>query len=169
MAITTTSGHCLKALAFYNNTNLYFGVGRQTAWADENTPDVPSISITCIEDPLGFKKIDSKYLVVPDVNGTIMYDDGSTWSIVSPSDIYTKGAKWVYVSCSIKSTELPLNSYRQVGILLNLVVSDSAYANNSVLLPSQVSSQGTLYLVDNKVETVRKLNQKEILSFIIEF
>lgn len=169
MAITTLEGHCFKALAFYNTSNMYFGIGRQTAWTDENNPDPPSSTATAVEEPVGFKRVESKYLVIPDPNGTIVYDDGSAWSIVNTSDAYTRGARWVYIDCNIKSTDLPLVIYRQVGLCINLVVSDPSYAGYATLLPNQVSSQGTLYLLDNSGPTTRKANQKETLSYILEF
>lgn len=167
MAITTVNGHCLKALAFFNNTNIYFGLGRQTEWNNPKVPDAPSITQTKIEEPLGFKKCESKYIVMPDENGAIIYREGR-WSIVPANQAYDKGAKWVYVDCYINYEELPLGFYRQVGLLVDLVPNlDSV--NKIALLPEQVQSQGVLFLVDNRTLTTRRINQKEHLSFIVEF
>lgn len=169
MAVTTLNGHCSKALAFFNNASIHFGFGRQTEWSNPNVPDAPNVNQTEIEDPLGFKKLESKYLVIPDnTNGTIVYRD-SKWSIVPANQVYTQGAKWVYIDCYINYTELPLGTYRQIGVLLNLTTANGVSSNKTALLPEEVSSQGTLFLLDNRTATTRQINQKEKLSFIIEF
>ena len=41
MAIMTLNGHVSRALDFYGRDDLYFGIGRTSAWADEKTPPIP--------------------------------------------------------------------------------------------------------------------------------
>jgi hypothetical protein len=168
MAVTTLYGHCSKALAFFNNTNIYFGLGKQTDWSNPDIPDPPNVNQKEVIEPLGFKKCESKYLVIPDPEGSIIYRD-TRWTITPANQIYTQGAKWVYVECYINYGELPLDKYGQVGLLLDLVRAAGVDDAKAALLPEEVSSQGTLFLIDNRKLTTRQKDQKEKLSFIIEF
>ena len=61
MAVTTLSGHVSRAIDFFNDNTVFFGIGRQTAWNDESKPDTPVVSQKEIETPLGFKKVEKKY------------------------------------------------------------------------------------------------------------
>ena len=169
MAVTTLSGHVCRAIDFFNNNAVYIGVGRQTAWKDENKPDAPKVNMTEIEEPIGFKKVEKKYLVVPDdTNGTIIYRDGK-WTIIPVSEAFSRVARWVYIECTLNYDEIPLGVYRQVGVLSELGKASGVADTKNALAASEVASQGHLLVVDNRIPTTRQKYQRETLSFIIEF
>lgn len=169
MAVTTLSGHVCRAIDFFNDDTVYLGVGKQSAWEDENNPDAPTVTMTEIQEPIGFKKVEKKYLIIPDdENGSIIYRDGK-WSIVPLSEAYIKIARWVYIECTLNYDEIPLGVYRQVGVLSGLQKADGVAETKNALSASEVASQGHLLVVDNRIPTTRQKYQRETLSFIIEF
>lgn len=168
MAVTTIKGHVSRALDFYNKSSIFFCLGRTTAWSDENNPPVP-LNTDDLEEPSGYKLIESKFLVIPDTNGSITYRD-SRWSIVPYDKALEKGARWLYLSSYISYDEFPVDLvYRQIGVYTGLVKNPSVPSGKSNLLPSEVSNPGILEVLDNRTPVYRELDQREKLSIIIEF
>lgn len=169
MAIATLQSHTLRALSFYANTSIYFSIGKTSAWADDAVPPAPDSSTEDLSEIIGYKAIETKNMVIPDeVNGTILYRGGK-WRIVT-SDQATciaEGSRWVYLSCAIIYDELPLVSYRQIGVYTGL---QRAPGNvNTTLLPQEVVDNGILEILDNRQPSSRQIDQKDTLSIIIEF
>lgn len=120
-----------------------------------------------VDGPIGFKAVEQKYLVIPDNSGTIDYR-GQKWLIVDPSQAYAKGARWVYVMATMRYDELPITDFRQIGVFTGLTRANGVSNSVLALLPSQVASTGALEIIDNRTAITRNVNQKEVLSFIIE-
>ena len=108
MAITTLKGHVSRAYDFYNKPNKYFGIGKTTPWDNEMTPPTPTINDDRVE-VVGYKLIESLFMVIPDDNGELVYRD-TKWKIVPADQAYEKGARWVYVSTHVSYTELTTNA-----------------------------------------------------------
>lgn len=174
MAVKTQNGHVSDALRFFSENNIYFGFGRKdTPWAsNENEvgfiPPPPSRDTQELEEPMGFKLIESKQMVIPDEEGSIIYRD-SRWSIVPANEAYTKGSKWVYLECFIRYEELPLMPYRQIAVFTRLEKNSDVPQGKLALLPEDVKKQGNLEIVDNRKPTPRHPDQRERISIIIEF
>jgi hypothetical protein len=169
MATTTVGGHVSRALEFFERPDTYVGIGKSTPWEDENVPPNPIQTKTTLDEVIGYKKVEYKYLVVEDiVDGTISYRD-SKWRIVPPDQAVAQGARWVYVEAHLRYDELPLVSYRQVGIFNRLVKLSNIDAGKVALLPSEVEDVGVLEVYDNRKVVNRQSDQKEQLSFVIEF
>lgn len=114
---------------------------------------------------IGFKKVSVKYLVVPDSSGTITYNS-QKYLIVDPTDARDLNARWVYVETEFDYSELPIQPFRQLGIFSNLVRNNGVTAD--ILLPNQISSTGSLVVLDNRKVIYRSTEQREIISYIIE-
>ena len=137
MARTMLKGHVSRALDFFNKPDIYFGIGKTTAWEDEYAPPAP-LETDELEEPVGYKKAESKFLVKPDPEGELVYRN-IKWKIISPSEALTEGARWVYLSSSIAYTEFPVSiSYRQVAVFTGLTRADEVDAGKYNLLPSEV-------------------------------
>jgi hypothetical protein len=67
----------------FDSDSLYIGIGQQSAWADENNPPRTDPNDLIINQIIGYKKVEDKYMVVPDEAGSIQYRD-SVWRVVSP-------------------------------------------------------------------------------------
>lgn len=167
MAIITQSGHVSRAKDFFKKTSLYYAIGRTTAWTDDTVPPIPSETDT-MQEIIGYKKITSKSLVVPSSSGTLVFGD-TKWKIVTSENAETEGARWVYVSATLESGDFPSGTvYRQVGIFSGLKRNTSV-TDKSVLLPAEVSSSGTLELLDNRKPITRSSDQNEQIVNIIKF
>lgn len=168
MAVTTLKGHVSRALDFYNKDNIFMGVGKVTPWSDDYTPPVPDPTDDLLE-PAGYKEVESKFLVVPDPEGELTYRR-TKWKIVKPEDALEQGARWVFLSTFLTYEELPTDiSYRQIGAFTGLIRDEKVPAGKVSLLPTEVSDQGILEVLDNRTPIYREADQREQLVLIIEF
>jgi len=170
MSIITKGAHINRALHFYNEPSIYYCIGKSTPWPDEENPPAPDPNVSQVDEIIGFKKVEMKHLVVPDeVNGTIRYRE-LMWRIVVPGAVFTEGCRWVFISTEISDSDLPLGSYRQVGVYSGLQVDASVLPGKYNLLPEEVVSPGVLEIIDYKGEPVnRQIDQTEKLALIMEF
>lgn len=176
MAVTTVHAHVNRALEFFNKNDIYFAIGKSTPWSDPGNPKIsdsnppnPDTNATDLQEIIGFKKVETMYLVVPDdKNGTIAYRD-TKWRIVPVDQALQKGARWVYLDTTIKYDELPLGYYRQVGVYVGLKVAQGVSTSKYNLLPSEVRDRGVLEVIDNRQPSNRQIDQKEKLSIVLEF
>ena len=126
-----------------------------------------------MEEVLGYKLIDSKFLVIPVTNDLepyeISYRD-TKWKIVPYEEALDKGARWVYVVSYIAYDELPTDfTYRQIGLYTKLSKKDGVAESKSALLPYEVEDPGILEILDNRRPVYRELDQREKLAVVIEF
>lgn len=180
MASSTVTGHVSRALDFYSTSDIYFGIGKTTSWSSNSTPtsnatnndDNPPepTSTDTLQEVLGYKKIESKFLVYPDNTGEITCN-GRKWKIVTdPSEALSLGARWVYLASWLLYDEIPTDSsYRQVGVFSGLVKKDSVASGKSALAPSEVEDQGVLQAIYHRKPVYRDANQREQLIAIITF
>ena len=165
-AIITDIGHTEIVRKLLNTDSIWVGIGKTTAWADENNPPAPDPSTTEISEVVGYKKVLDKYLVVEDpTNGTI--DFGSTkYRPVNESDYFTEKPHFLYLKFEIIGDELPLVTYRQIGIVFDLVP-DTGYEAYTVLTSDQVSDTGYLLTLDNRTPVTRYSDTKDVFEYII--
>jgi len=167
VSTTTVNGHVNRANDFYNKT-VWFGIGRTTAWADENNPPAPDPTLTAVEEIIGYKKASEVSFIVPDEGGSVEFR-GSTWTKVTQGNAFTSGARWIYVKAELLYTELPVDvSFREYGLFTNLVPA-SGYEAATALLPANVSNTGVMELISFQTKITRQSSQKETLEIIIEF
>lgn len=168
MAVTTLDGHVSRALDFYNKSEIYFGIGRTTPWEDESKPPDPKNTDKMVE-PIGYKKVESKFLVKPDPTGELTYRS-TKWKIITPDQAIAQGARWVYTSTVLSYEELPTNvSYRQVATYTGLVRKTGVDANKYNLAASEVHDPGIIEVLDNRTPIYRDADQRETLVIIVEF
>ena len=172
LPVTTTAGHISRAISFYEMTNIYFGLGRTTPWANEDAEDfsapLPSVDATELEELIGMKKVDVKSLVYPDDEGTVVYRD-QTWRKVSPEEAMKLGAHWVYIEASILYDQLPAKAYRQIGVLSRVKLAEGVLSSQEILLPEDIESQGILEVLDQRKVVTRNEDSRDTFSMIIEF
>ncbi len=168
MATTTINGHVSRALDFFERNDIYFGIGHPDPWSNEEYPPAPEISTTGITSPIGYKKVETIYLVVPDEEGTIAYRD-KRWRVVPADKAIEEGARWVYIDCYLRYDELPLSDYRQIGVISRLKPAEGVPPGKYNLLPEEVADAGILEVIDNRKKVPRQIDQKEMLSLVIEF
>lgn len=144
MAITTNGAHVSRALDFFNKDNIYFAIGKSTAWNEADTPIEPSITDEALQEIIGYKKVETMYMVVQDeVNGTISYRD-SKWSVVAPDQAMDRSSKWVYLDTTLRYDELPLGYYRQVGLYTGLIPYQGRAQKSCITITSNATGDGNL-------------------------
>jgi len=180
VAISTTNAHVSRALDFFKNDKVYFAIGRTTSWPNDANgkteldptfqPPLEDKELSALEELVGYKKVESMHLVVPDeTNGTISYQN-TKWRIVTVEQAYAEKARYVYMTTSIRYDELPLGFYRQVGVYAGIERAVGVSVSKNNLLPSEAKAGfGVLEVVDNRGPSNRQNDQKEILSITIEF
>jgi hypothetical protein len=181
MAIFTLRGHVSRALDFYNKGDVYFAIGKYNKW-DETTvhdydperdydvdPPIPANTDPFLE-PIAYKKVQSKFMVVPDEeNGTLEYR-GTKWRIVLPENAADEGARWVYITSIMEYSEMPTDKpYRQVGVYTGLVRAGGVPPELYVLLPEQVEDPGILEILDDRKPVYRDADVKEQIKLVLEF
>lgn len=166
MAILTQNHHVANALRALAATNKYVGVGRTTAWANENVPPEPNALATGLEEAICYVPLTKAALVVPDEAGTLTFA-GQTWREVSVGNAYTEGAKRVYFEGRLEYDEAPLVTFRQIGLFAGLTKAPGA--GTGVLLPADVSSVGVLELLDNRAPTYRAADKVDVVGFMVQF
>lgn len=87
-----------------------------------------------------------------------------------------EGAKYVYVDCYLEYDNFPLVTYRQIGLCTNVVPVENIDRNilrsaryNPTKNEDEYTSLGILEVLDNRVPGTRDIDQRELLSLIIEF
>lgn len=168
MAVTTIDGHVSRALDFFNKDSIHFAIGRTSSWENEFNPPTP-LPTDEMEDPLGYKQVESKFMVVPDENGSITYRN-EKWRIVDKNEALDNGSKWVYLATYVAYDELPTNvSYRQIGVYTGLKRNSGVPEGKYNLLPTDVQDPGILEVLDNRTPVYRESDQREQLILILEF
>lgn len=183
LPVTTTAGHVSRAILFQQLPSIYFGLGRTSPWPGEIyalehdgmnedgkewSAPLPSVDTTELDELIGMKRVDTKTLVYPDDDGTVVYRD-RTWRKISADEAITLGAHWVYLEAQVFYDELPATAYRQIGIHSMVKLADGVPANKSILLPDDIVNQGILEVLDQRKVVTRNEDSKDTFSMIIEF
>lgn len=173
MAVVTLEGHVSRAKDFYDKTEIFFCLGRTSEWPDETKPPIPQNTDT-MEEPAGYKLIETKFLVKPvdvaDADEAQLSYRGSRWQIVPYEDAVKEGARWVYISTNINYNDFSTSlTYRQIGIYTGLEKMPNVPVGTSALAPDQVKNPGILEAIDNRTPVYRDMDQREVISTILEF
>lgn len=177
LPVTTTVGHVSRAISFQEMNSIYFALGRTSPWAgeieaaeagEEFSAPLPSVEATELDELIGMKKVDTKALVVPDDEGSIVYRD-RTWRRISAEEAIQLGAHWVYIEASIYYDELPATAYRQIGVFSRVALKEGVLESQSILLPSDIKSIGILEVIDQRKVVTRNEDSRDTFSMIIEF
>ena len=168
MSTTTIFAHVNRALEFTAKNDKYFAIAKTAPWSNDNLPPKPDFGTANLTGVIGYKKVERMHLVVPDVNGSISYRD-SKWRQIDRNDAMQERSRWVYLECTLMYDELPLQTYRQIGLFSGLEMEENVPPGKYALLPNEVQNPGILEVVDNRKPSSREIDQKEIISLIVEF
>lgn len=178
MAISTISAHVSRALDFFRKDDIYFAIGRTSPWPDDSEgrtemdvdflPPAEEKDATDLDEVIGFKKVETIYLVVPDEEGEIVYEN-IRWRAVSPDNAYAEKARHVFIETTIRYDELPLGFYRQIGVYTGLTRKEEVSSAKFNLLPEEVEDAGVLEILSNRKPSNRQADQKETINLVIEF
>lgn len=83
-----------------------------------------------------------------------------------------EGAKYVYIDCYLNYDQFPIVTYRQLGLCTEVtpntenVLRAAAYSTTGM---NDYTSLGVLEIIDNRPPSTRDVDQREMLSLILEF
>ena len=163
----TTDFRVQLAVDLFNATGVWGVIGRTTAWPDENNPPAEDVATTLLDTPIGYKKILTKLLVKPDVSGDIQFKN-QNYAVVTVEEAFNEDVVRVFLEFSFDYDEVPLSTFRQIGIHRGLVPT----AGNElalVLQPAQVASAGPLLYYVNRLAETRAIDKKNIIRRILQF
>lgn len=143
----------------------WVGVGRTTPWPNENSPPAEDPTLTTLQEIQGYKRVDSVQFVVEDPNGTILFRN-RRYRIVPEQNIYTEGARWLYLTATLLFDQFPIVTFRQTGIFVD-VVPTAGNENKDVLLPNQVQSARLIGYVNHQPR-IRVSWGKDVLEFVLQ-
>lgn len=177
LPVTTVMGHVSRAISFYELPAIYFAIGRTTPWPGEleaaqlkmdYSVPLPSIDATNLDELIGMKKVNTKSLVVPDPDGTVIYRD-KVWRRITPEDAIRLQSHWVYIEASIYYDELPDTNYREIGVYSRVKLKDGVSPLKAVILPEEIEDTGVLEIIDYRKVVTRNEDTKDTFSMIVEF
>ncbi|MBU5669499.1 hypothetical protein KQI68_06560 [Peptoniphilus sp. MSJ-1] len=170
LPIITNTAHCSRALAFVEQGNVFFGIGKTSPWEKETEegfiPPEPDLDAENLEELVGLKKAERVSLVVPDENGGIEYAK-QRFRTVSKEEGLRLKSRWVLIETTIYFEELPPVAYRQIG-LFSRVTPVSGKENSNVLLPKDIKDIGILEVLNNRKPVTRQSDTKDTYIMIIE-
>lgn len=180
-ASSTDAGHVDSAVRFFlSEVTKYISIGKTTPWiydpdipytsdqTNDKHPPVPDPSGTLLE-VIGYKKVDSIFLVYPSEQGEIEYN-GRKWKISTVDNAQANHARYVYANVDLSASDLPTGmDYRQISLLAGLTLKDGVADGKSSYVAGDVAGHGSVYALYNRDPVPRQPYQGERIQIIIQF
>ena len=186
-----------KAIQFYqanldktlnNGLMLCIGEGPSAGWPvidGTEVPPLPSLSVSQITNPIGFKRYKTMKFAVSDDAG-IYSVGGVLWKVIngdtheeSISLAKSMGARWLYIEAELETSELNSGDiyYRQLGLYSGLKIRTdlvSDYSTRQLFLPGEIERfggdySGVLEVYQNTIPMRRPIDYRETFSWVLEF
>ncbi len=165
--IVTIDARIQRALDFYNQDSLWFAFGKTSAWPDDDNPPIPDPELRELLELVGMKKITTKYLVVPDDEGAIIFREQNFRSVLV-EDAFDERCRHVYVEATVEYDELPLTIYRQIGVHSRVVLAEGVPPGQAELLPEEIENQGLLEYYVNESPRTRTSDEVTTFRLVVE-
>ena len=160
MATLVTSGRAGLA-ASVKARNIFLGIGSgQTSW-DSSLPS-EATSSTSLNNPIGYRKSTQADFVTTDANG----------AITLPSRNYTVSSSetnLLYIKFQLQFEDANTSTIRETGIFLDTVVDSSLPSGQMFFTSGDVTSTGTLYLIEHIASVIRTPATRESFEFVLTF
>lgn len=149
-------------------SNIYVGVGRTTAWNDENDPPTPSSNVEEITELLIYKKPDKVAFIVPDNDGTITVL-GNKYRELTLEEARTLQSRLMLVSVTFSTSDFGgIADYRQLGVFA-YVIPTAGNEAKSVLLPAEINDPGYPIHFANRSPYYCYANHGETINLIVAY
>lgn len=171
MAIATNNSRVYASLQLKaKEPSMYLALGKTTPWTNEDAPPETDPNTTTLQEVIGYKKVSTVSLCRPYVTGettslpTITYGK-QKFVLVPDEQAYTEKAMMVYIEAEVVEDELPLGTFRQVGIHTDVIPKNGV--TKEALLPSDITSAGILQFFDNRQQQNRTADVTVREKFIV--
>lgn len=163
-----------RMLDFYNlEGSKYILIGRSTAWQNELIPPIPTGDEEQLEELIGGKLVQNQWYVKMLTNPTeeekeagVYYKGHYYYRTVDPADAVAKGCTDIILYAGLDRDELPLITYRQVG--LQVQVEHSAPTVTASQFNS-ITNKGNLEVIENRKPQTRAEDSMEDVYILINF
>lgn len=160
MATLTQSGRAGLA-ASVKERDIYIGIGAgATSW-DTNRP-AESTTSTGLLDPVGYRITSQKDFVVADASGSISLPSGR----FSVSQTQTSQ---LYLRFTLDFADAASDTIRETAVFLDAEPNTGLPAGQVFFAPTDMSSTGTLYLIEHVPAIIRTSATRETFEFVLTF
>lgn len=159
MAIATNNSRVYASLQLKNKKDsMYLVIGKTSPWTNEDAPPATDPNTSTLQEVVGYKKVSKASLcreyVADDENKYPVISYGTRkFTLIPDEDAYREKAWMVYIESEIVGDELPLGTFRQVGLHTDLVPKTGV--DKDALLPSEVTNAGILQFFENRQQQNR--------------
>jgi hypothetical protein len=150
-------------------SNIYVGVGRTTAWEDENDPPTPSSNIEEIEELLIYKKPDKIAFIVPDEDEGTITVLGNKYRELTLEEARTLQSRLMLISVTFSTSDFGgIANYRQLGVFAYVIPTTGNEAK-TVLLPEEIDDPGYPIHFANRSPYYCYANHGETINLIVAY
>lgn len=161
MATLVTTGRAGLA-ASVAARNIFLGVGSGNAsWDDDGTPP-ESISSSALIAPIGYRKAAQVSFVTPAAEGAITLPNGRY-------DVSLTQTNYLYLRFTLDFENASTGTIRETGLFLDTQTQAGLPAGQMFLTAAQVTSPGTLYLLEHVAAIIRTPATRETFEFVLTF
>ena len=172
-AMVTRKSRQRRMLDFYNlDGSMYVLIGRTTPWENELIPPIPTGEETELTELIGGKIIKNKWYVKMLTDPTeeekeagVYYKGHYYYRTIDPTEAITNGCDAVMVYAELDRDELPLQTFRQVGLQTQV------QHNAETITASQfsaLSEKGQLEVIENRKPQTREDDQQESIYILVQ-
>lgn len=173
-SVVTLKSRQRRMSDFYNmDGSKYILIGRSTPWENEQIPPVPDETATTIEELIGGKLMKDQWYVKlledptqEQKDAGIYYKGHYYYKTKDLADAISNGCDSVIIYAELDRDELPLTTYRQVG--LQVQVQHSAITVTAAQF-NQIIDKGILEVIENRKPQTREDDQMEEIFILINF
>lgn len=172
MAIATNNSRVYASLQLKNKQDsMYLVIGKTSPWTNEDAPPQADPNASTLQEVIGYKKVKKvslcrSYFENDESQYPIIEYGVNKFTLIPDEKAYQEKAFMVYVESEVIGSELPLGTFRQVGLHTDLVPKTGV--TKDALLPSEVTNAGILQVFDNRKQQNRTedvtIREKFIIS-----
>ena len=161
MATLTQSGRAGLA-ASVKDRNIYIGIGSGSATWDSNGAPAESTSATSLLADVGYRITSQKDFVVADANGAISLPSGRF--AVSATQ-----TNQLYLRFTLDFADASTETVRETAVFLDATPDENLPAGQVFFAPNDMTSTGTLYLIEHVPAIIRTSATRETFEFVLTF
>lgn len=173
-AAVTVKSRQRRMKDFFNlDGSKYVLIGRSTAWQNELIPPIPTGEEIQLEELIGGKLVQNQWYVKMLTNPTleekeagVYYKGHYYFRTVDPEEAVNMGCTDVMLYVGLDRDELPLTTYRQVGVQVQVQNSSPTVTANQF---NALTEKGHLEVIENRKPQTREEDQMEDIYILINF
>lgn len=173
-AAVTVKSRQRRMIDFYNlDGSKYILIGRTSAWQNELLPPMPTGDETSLDELIGGKLVQNQWYVKmlndptqEQKDAGVYYKGLYYYKTTDTATAISEGCTGVMLYVGLDRDELPLETYRQVGVQTQ--VQHSA----EIISASQfeaIADKGILEIIENRKPQTRAEDQQEDIYVLVQF